>query len=83
MMYQTGLCIDLSQFSCDRVASLVDNYMANTRKLSPKHWKQIMKSCGASSEDLNPPLTTVAMQQNRRSLYILSSPAKGSDNDLE
>jgi len=83
MMYQTGLCVDLGQFSRDRVASLVDDYMANTRKLSPKRWKRIMKSCGASGEDLNPPLTTVATQQNRHSLYIPSSPAEGSDNDSE
>jgi hypothetical protein len=81
MMYQTGLCVDISQFSRDKVGSLVDDYMANTRKLSPKRWELIMKSCRASSEDLNPPLTTVTMQQNRRSLYILSSPVKGSDNE--
>jgi len=81
MMYQTGLCVDVGQFSRQKVGSLVDDYMANTRQLSPKRWKLIMKSCGASSEDLNPPLTTVATQQNRRSLYIPSSPAKGSDNE--
>ena len=77
MMYQTGLCVYVSQFTCDRVASLVDDYMANTRKLTPKCWELIMKSCRASREDLNPPLTTVATQQNRHSLYIPSSPGKG------
>ena len=80
-MYQTGLCIDVGQFLREKVTSLVDDYMANTRKLSTKRWKLIMKSCGVSGEDLNPPLTTVATQQNRRSLYIPSSPTKGSDTE--
>lgn len=65
-MYQTGLCIAVGQFSHHKVGSLVGDYMVNTRKLGPKRWELIMKSCGASSEDLNPPLTTVATQQNRR-----------------
>jgi hypothetical protein len=76
-MYQSGVSVDVGQFSRDKVGTLVDDYLVNTGKLSPRR-EHIMDTCGVSSEELNPPLNTLVMQQDRRNLYVPSSPAQVS-----
>jgi hypothetical protein len=78
-MYKSGVPTDVGQFSRDKVGTLVDDYLANTTKLSSRRWERLMKICGVSNKELNPPLDTSAMQQDRRNLYVPSSPAQGSD----
>ena len=78
-MYKSGVPSDVGQFSRDKVGTLIDDYLVNTAKLTSRRWEHLMETCGVSNEELNPPLNTSAMQQDRRNLYVPSSPAQGSN----
>ena len=78
-MYKSGVPTDVGQFSREKVGTLVNDYLANTAKLTSRCWEHLMETCRVSNEELNPPLDTSVMQQDRRNLYVPSSPAQGSD----
>ena len=78
-MYKSGVSIDVGQFSHDKDGTLINNYQANTRKLSSHCWKHIKKICRASSEELNLPLDTPVIQVDCCNLYIQSSLGQVSD----
>jgi hypothetical protein len=80
MMFRTGSLVDSGQFSREKVAHIVDDYSASTRALSSHHWDCIMESCGVLDEEVNPPLDTLVMQEDRRNLYTPSSPIQVSDS---
>jgi hypothetical protein len=65
-MYKSGVPTDVGQFSHDKVGTLVDDYLVNTAKLTSCRWEHLMETCGVSNEELNPPLDTSVMQQDRR-----------------
>jgi hypothetical protein len=82
-MYRTGVFIDgaSGKFSRGKVGPIVDDYLVNTGKLSPRRWKHILDACEPPSEELDPPLDSPVMQVDRRRLYVPSSPIQVSDSD--
>lgn len=81
-MHLTGVCVDAGQFSREKVGQLVDDYAANTQRLSKRRWIQIEASCGIVAESEHKPTVNMkVMQQQRRTLYIPSSPVKSSDEE--
>jgi hypothetical protein len=79
-MYKTGVLVEGGQFSREKVGGIVGDYLNNTRVLSSHRWKCIMKNCGVSHEELNPPIDTPVMRDDRRNLYAPSSPIQVSDS---
>jgi hypothetical protein len=83
-MFFTGHKTNIGQFSRDNTESLVDDYVENTKKLSERRWNQILERCGAvsASENEQAAASVPCMDEQRRVLYIPSSPApsaKGLD----
>ena len=75
-MYLTGKFIDSGgQFSRERVGGLVDDYIANLRKLSTNQWTRILGRCGMQvKEDQVVPIANAPeMSRKRRTLYVASS----------
>ncbi|KAF7371459.1 hypothetical protein MVEN_00000200 [Mycena venus] len=81
LMYQTGEYIsDKTQFSCENVGSLVDDYLENINKFSQRKWDAILNLCGAAV-NIAPPVSAPSMEVSRRVLYVSSSPVKGNDSE--
>jgi len=82
-MHKTGVFVDgaSGQFSREKVGSIVDDYLANTGRLSSRHWERIMKVCGVFSDEFSPGLDVPVLREDRRNLYIRSSPIQVSDSD--
>lgn len=76
-MYHSGECVDVGQFSCEKVSEIIDDYVVSLSKFSDRRWTKILDICGAhsnSSEDEPPSPGAQSMQNKRRTLYIPSSP---------
>ena len=75
-MFFTGHKTNIGQFSRDNTESLVSDYVENTKKLSERRWSKILERCGAVSEnELAVTVAVPCMDEQRRVLYIPSSPA--------
>ena len=75
-MYHTGERVNVSQFSCEIVGHMIDDYGANAKALSDRRWLKIIEIVGQAQnvvEDQRPSLNAASMQQKRRILYVASS----------
>ena len=73
-MFFTGVKVNLGQFSRDNAEGLVTDYAQNTCHLSERRWRHILDACGVD-EGEQIIVHTPCMDQQRRHLYIPSSPA--------
>ncbi|KAH9974843.1 hypothetical protein BJV74DRAFT_798869 [Russula compacta] len=79
LMHTMGIQVDLGQFSQDMVGSIVAEYAKLAQVLSERHWKKIMKLCGALSAEQKPTLKVNFL--DCWAMYELSSPTKGLDDE--
>jgi len=84
-MFITGEKVNIGQFSRDNTETLVGDYVENTKKLSERRWKRILEQCGAAlaAENEATESVTCEMDEQRRTLYVPSSPPPMKDEDLE
>ncbi|KAJ7219595.1 hypothetical protein GGX14DRAFT_390112 [Mycena pura] len=82
-MYTTGqLAEEAPQFSQDNVGGVVEDYLDNIKRFSDRKWVTIMQLCGVPSKaDETLAVASPSLQARRRTLYVPSSPAAGSDDD--
>ena len=80
-MFLTGKKTSIGQFSRDNTESLIDDYLENTKKLSERRWNHILEQCGAVSENEPVASGVPSMDEQRRVLYIPSSPAPSEKED--
>jgi len=77
-MFQTGQRVEPGQFSCEKVAEVVADYVINTCKLSDHHWKWLMDAFGVHEEEEEEVIDEFLAQQKQCTLYVLSSSTKDS-----
>jgi hypothetical protein len=81
-MFFTGHKVNIGQFSRENTKTLVTDYVQNTKKLSERRWKKILERCGAVQAENEPVENVRCMDEERRILYVPSSPA-GSSMELD
>ncbi|KAJ7711160.1 hypothetical protein B0H14DRAFT_3524637 [Mycena olivaceomarginata] len=81
LQFTTGEFISNGQqFSCDNVSSLVDDYINNATSFSVRKWDTILRLCGSTAAQSQPPAVSAeSMSTRRRELYVPSSPVQEDD----
>ena len=73
-MYTTGFRVEQGQFSRDVVGTIIGEYGYLAERLSNRQWNNITTLCGGEEK---PKVTAI----NHRTMYVPSSPMKGSDGE--
>jgi hypothetical protein len=81
LMYAMGSPVEQGPFSRDVVGPIVGEYADVALRLSDRRWKKILSLCGAQS--VNKKASLNAMSLDRRTMYQLSSPTRGFDDESE
>ncbi|KAJ7646282.1 hypothetical protein DFH06DRAFT_1424132 [Mycena polygramma] len=81
--YTTGVKVLNGNFSKGRVGALVDEFTVGALRTEDWRWTRIMMACVGQmgSDDGQLLSASVAMNVNRRTMALGSSPPKGSDDD--
>lgn len=78
--YRSGWKTPPKTFSCDNYGLTIDDYMENIRKLSNRRWESILDHAGVSGTKQKEDVAT-SLSENRRTLYIPSSPTKPTNDE--